>query len=78
MGALQPRSLPETRKHGLQQMAVFGQCWEIGRGRWRSECPGHIGGLRDDEKKLGEAETQHRVTWKQQDDQAGWAGKLVK
>lgn len=50
-----------------------------GAGGGRGECSIHAGGLREDEKKLGKAETQHRVTRKPQDDQAGWAGsRLVK
>lgn len=48
------------------------------RGRWRGERSDHAGELRDDGKKLREAETQHRVVWKPQDDQAGWAGSFVK
>lgn len=78
MDTLLPRSLPETRKHLLQQIAVCGQCWEMVSGRWRGERSDHAGGLRGDEKKLREADTQHRVIWKTPDDQVGWAGKFVK
>ena len=75
-----PRWVHCSYRHCLrsENMAAFGQCWEMGRGRWRGECPGHTGGLREDGKKLGEADTQHRVTWKLQDDQAGRARKFVK
>lgn len=53
MGTLLPRSLPETRKHLLQQMAVFGQCWEMVRGRRGDKCSDRAEGLGDDEKSLG-------------------------